>query len=59
MSVKYPTQEQIKKYWAVSQGEANLPAAMFILRSDAEEWISQQQSKEIYSVVPPDYYLAS
>jgi hypothetical protein len=53
MGVLLPTYEQLRYYWVVAQGDNDLPCAMFLLECDAKEWIEQQESKEVYTVVKP------
>lgn len=56
MRTKLPTYEQLRHYWVVSQGDADLPAAMFLLECDAKDWIEQQENKEVYAVQKPLAY---
>lgn len=50
-----PYYDQLRHYWCVSQGGAELPCAMFLLECDAKEWVEQQKSKG-YTVVRPLAY---
>jgi hypothetical protein len=51
---KLPTYEQLRCYWVVAQGEADLPCAMFLLECDARDWVAQQESKDVYMIVAPN-----
>lgn len=35
MKTKLPTYEQLRHYWVVSQGDGDLPCALFLLECDA------------------------
>lgn len=50
---KLPSYEQLRYYWTVTQGDRDLPCAMFLLECDAKDWVEQQESKNVYAVVPP------
>lgn len=51
---RLPTYEQLRHYWVVSQGDTDsLPCAMFLLECDARDWVGQQESKDVYKVLPP------
>ncbi len=55
MKNKLPTYEQLRHYWVVTQGDRDLPCAMFLLECDAEEWV-KQQTENIYAVQKPLAY---
>lgn len=53
MRVKLPTYEQLRHYWVVTQGDSDLPCALFLLECDAKDWIEQQETKDVYDIVRP------
>lgn len=55
MPNRLPTYEQLRHYWIVTQGDIDLPCAMFLLECDAKEWVAQQ-TENIYTAVRPLNY---
>lgn len=50
---KLPSYEQLRHYYLVTQGDRELPCAMFLLECDANDWVNQQESRDVYCVIPP------
>jgi hypothetical protein len=55
--MKYPNEQQIQMYYAVSQGDADLPCAFFLIEIDAKSWCDKVNEADgtDYKVVWPKY----
>lgn len=50
MLINLPNYNQLRHYYIVMQDGNPLPVSMFLLETDANDWVSNQESKELYTV---------